>query len=165
MNTFGKFVVGLLVLGSFGIWGYAYSGQADRVTPDTLDDPLFAQRAEAVCAETMVRFDALPNAEDAADNRERADQIRARDAVLYDMIARLERFVGGSDRDVEMSTEWLGDWTTYVDEREDYANRFELDESEVLYVSAEGGERLERRITRFANTNRMPSCATPLDVG
>ena len=104
MNSLGKTAVGILVLGSFGIWGYAYSGLADRDAPDTLDDPRFAAQAEAVCAETMVRFEALPNAEDARDNRDRADQIRRRNAVLYEMIGRLDRFVDGTDRDIEMST-------------------------------------------------------------
>lgn len=165
MNNFAKAIVGIPVAASFAVWAYAYSGLADRPTPDELDDSAFAVTAEPVCAESMDALEQLPNAEVANDNVERAGQIRARNTVLLDMVDQLRSEVTGTDRDIEMLTEWLDDWTTYIDDRADYADRFELDGNEVFYVSAVGGERLERRITRFANTNRTYSCVTPTDVG
>ncbi len=168
MHLITKAAIGALVAGSFGVWGYAYSGLADRPLPDLLDEPAFAVAAESVCSDAKVRFDALPNAETAVDNVDRAAQIVDRNAVLTSMLddlTALSDAEAGTERDVEMRTEWLLDWRTYVAERADYAERFALDETEVLYVSANGGERLERRITRFANTNEMYSCITPTDVG
>jgi hypothetical protein len=165
VHVIGKIALGAIIAGSFGVWGYAYSGYADRVTPDTLDDSTFAVAAEQICTTSMATFEALPNAEVATDNVDRASQIVARDQVLTSMLDQLDAEITGTPRDIEIISEWLVDWRTFVAEREDYAKRFSLDDTEMFYVSAVGGERLEKRITRFANTNEMYHCVTPTDVG
>lgn len=92
-------------------------------------------------------------------------QVRNRNVVLLSMVSDLESATQGSDRDQAMIAEWLDDWRLFISDREDYANRIAEDENAQFYLSDGGGERLERRITRFANTNNMYSCVTPFDVG
>ncbi|MEZ5379739.1 MAG: hypothetical protein R2733_24815 [Acidimicrobiales bacterium] len=165
MHSFTKVAMSVTVVASFGLWGYALSGKAARVAPDTFDDPAFAASLESVCSEAMTTFDALPNAEVAEDNVERAVQITDRNAVLIAMIDDLEAVPATTDRDAGLAGEWLADWRTYVSERQDYADRFAEDATAVAYFSAVGGERIEKRITRLADTNLMFSCETPTDVG
>ncbi len=165
VHSFTKVALTTTLIASFGVWGYAYSGLADRVAPDTFDDAEYAAELETVCASAMERFDALPNAEEADDNVERSEQITNRNAVLTEMIDDLESVDPTTDRDASLSSEWLTDWRTYVSERQDYADRFAEDPAAVAYFSAVGGERIEKRISRLATTNLMFSCETPLDVG
>jgi hypothetical protein len=161
----GLFLGGVAVLGSFGVWGYAYSGQADRRTPDLLDEPAFALAAGPICDATQEEFESMPRALDAADNIERAGQIRAPNELFTVMINDLEAASTGTPRDHQIIGDWLEDWRTYVGHRADYADRFELDETERFYVSSVGGERLEKRIPRFADTNEIYSCGPPNDIG
>ncbi len=168
--TFSKVMVGAIVVASFGVWAYAYSGQAGRTAPDTLASPTFSALAEPTCAAAMAELDALPNALDAEDNRERADQIALANNVLSTMVDDLEAHMDDpsvtlDDRDRGITSRWIADWRTYIADRTDYGNRLAEDPTAVLYVSAVNGERLEKRIPRFANTNRMSSCITPSDVG
>lgn len=160
-----QFLFMATLLGSFGVWGYAYSGRAGRTAPDTLDERAFAEEAEPICAAAFEVFDELPNAEVATSPQDRAVQVRNRNVVLLNMVSDLESTTQGSDRDQAMITEWLDDWRLFISDREDYANRIAEDENAQFYLSDGGGERLERRITRFANTNNMHSCVTPFDVG
>jgi hypothetical protein len=53
-----------------------------------------------------------------------------------------------------------------IQDRYDYATRIAGDPSAQFLITDTGaGERLDRRITRVADTNAMPSCAAPGDVG
>lgn len=165
MHSFTKIALSVSLVASFGIWGYALSGQADRVAPDTFDSPDYSASLESVCNGAKTALDALPNAEAAENNVERSQQITDRNGVLLAMIDDLAAVPTSSERDAGLASEWLGDWTTYVAERQDYADRFAEDATAVAYFSAVGGERIEKRITRLANTNLMFSCATPTDVG
>ncbi len=158
-------ILGVIALATFGVWGYVYSGKADRESPDILDDPSFAMAGEQICAEAMAAFDQLPNALDAATATERARDIHASNELLSSMIDDLEAEVTGTARDVDISTKWLDDWRTYIANRDDFATRLETDERAVFYVSGFEGERLDKRIPRFANENKMFSCVTPGDIG
>ncbi len=165
VHTFTKVAMSVTLVASFGVWGYAFSGLADRVAPDTFDNPDYASALDSVCEDSMATFDSLPNAEAAEDNVERAQQISDRNAVLTTMIDQLEAVPSTTDRDANLAGEWIVDWRTYVSERQDYADRFSNDATAIAYFSAVGGERIEKRITRLARTNLMFSCETPTDVG
>lgn len=165
MHPLTKAALTVTLIASFGVWGYAYSGQADRTFPDTLDDAGYAAEIESVCDSEMQRFDALPNAEVADDNVERAEQITDRNQVLIEMIDNIAMVEATTERDGRLTAEWMSDWRTYVAERQDYADRFAQDPTAVAYFSAVGGERIEKRISRLATTNLMFSCETPSDVG
>lgn len=169
--TLGRLALGVVVAASFGVWAYGFSGLAGRTAPDTLGDPSFVALAEPACAAANDVVEGLPDALDAEDNVDRAQQVRANTAVYGQLVDDLEDLLSDdrvtlNSRDTEITQEWLVDWRRFLADRLDYADRLELDEAAVFYVAASsGGERLERRITRFADTNDMLSCATPSDVG
>lgn len=169
--TLGRLALGVLVGGSFAVWGYGFSGQASRTAPDTLGNPSYLAVAEPACAAANDRVAVMPNALDAEDNVDRAQQVRANTAVYSDLVTELEGLlddpsVNLNERDNGITLEWLQDWRQFLSDRLDYADRLEVDELAVFYVAASsGGERLERRITRFALTNELTSCVSPSDVG
>lgn len=167
--TFGRVLLAALVLASFAVWVYAYSGRADRVAPDTLDDPSFGAAAEAICSAAMTDIDQLPNALDATDRADRANQIRNINQRYTSMLDELTDEVAASptrtNRDLGIINLWLDRWRIIVSDREDYANRLEDDPSAVFYLSAEAGRRAERSLSYVADTNGMPSCGAPGDLG
>lgn len=155
-----------LALSSFGVWGYAYSGRADRPTPDLLADQAFPAAAERICATAVADIAAMPQALDARDGAERAGQVRASTARFEQMIGELAAAVSGTPRDVAIEQAWLDDWRVMVTDRYRYADAVAEDPAAPYYMTDTGvNERLDRRITRLAATNGMRSCSYPDDVG
>lgn len=162
----GRLLAGSAIAASFGIWVYAYSGAADRDTPDLFDDASFSLAAENICAAALADVDEMPDALDAIDGPDRGNQIRNTTARFEVMLDDLDRLVGGSARDVEIASGWLSDWRVYIQDRYNYADRISVDDqAQFLVTDVSVRERLDRRLTRLANTNAMPSCAAPGDVG
>jgi hypothetical protein len=162
----GRLVVGLAVTASFAVWVYAYSGRADRDPPDLLDDPAFSQAAEPVCAAAALDLKAMPGALDARDPADRSGQIVAATGRLEAMVTVLDGLAQGSDRDLDILTAWLADWRVLIGDRYRYAEALLNDPQARFLITDTGvGERLERRITRLADTNSMSSCGAPGDVG
>ncbi len=160
-----RVVAGLVIAASFGVWVYAYSGQADRDTPDLLADRPLAEQAEQICATALADVAAMPNALDAANGQERADQIRQTTARFASMLDELDALPTFDERDDRIYRGWLGDWRVILDDRLGYADRIAVDPEAQFYISDIGvSERLDKRLTRFANTNLMVSCAAPTDV-
>ena len=179
-----KIVVGIVVAGSFAIWLYAFSGAAGRPPPDELDStralieareddledpteagglPVYGQRAEAICAAVVAE---LPNARDASNGKERADQIRRSNRSLSAMVEELRQIPVDTAHDDRLRNLWLDDWEIYISDRAFYAAEIEVNEDAIFTLTDLGGnERLERRLTRVARTNLMLSCGTPGDVG
>ena len=169
LGNLGRGLAVTVVLGSFLVWIYAYSGAARRDAPDLISDGAFARTAEAICAEAQADIDAMPGALDAVDGPDRARQIRAtnvRYEAMLDELDELTPSLSASARDTEIATGWLADWRVIVSDRYDYADRIEVDDQAQFYLSNLGvSERLDRRLTRLATTNLMPSCGAPTDVG
>ena len=160
-----KVGAGILIAASFSVWVYAYSGQADRPPPDLLGDTTLAARAEAFCAEAEADVEALPSALDAVDAVDRAAQIRtstARYEIMVDELATLEP---GTEEDRIILDGFIGDWRTLLADRRTYADTLLDDPDAPFLQSAIRGERLDRRMTRVADTNAMYSCGAPTDVG
>lgn len=161
-----RVVAGLAVAASFGVWAYAYSGRADRPPPDLLIDTELAATAETLCAAAVADVEAMPSATVAADGAERAEQVLRSTARFQTLIADLEALRVDEPDDRVIMSGWLTDWRVLMDDRLRYAEAVtEEPDTIFLLTNVAAGERLDRRITRVANTNRMPSCATPTDVG
>ncbi len=155
-----------VAMSSFGVWGYAYSGRADRPTPDLLADRAFPEAGEQICATALADLSALPQALDATDNLDRAEQVRTSTARFGQMVDELEAAVSGSPRDVAIEKAWIADWRVVIADRYRYADAVADNPAAPFYMTDTGvNERLDRRVTRLANTNRMPSCIYPEDVG
>lgn len=163
--TPGRLLLGLLVLATFGIWAYAYSSLADRPPPDLLDDPSFAADAEPRCAVARAELARLEPAYLASDRFDRLGTIDEANQILTAMVSDLETMVTGTGRDRQIIAAWLADWETYLGDRADYADRLGEEEGARFYQSDVADEFLDRRLTRLADTNAMPSCGAPGDVG
>ncbi|MEL6986082.1 MAG: hypothetical protein AAFO29_26875, partial [Actinomycetota bacterium] len=105
-------------------------------------------------------------ASQAADAAERSDQVRRSTARFEAMVTDLEGLRVDDPDDRVIMGGWLGDWRVLLDDRLRYADAV-IDDPDVLFnlTNVAAGERLDRRLTRVANTNLMTSCAAPTDVG
>ncbi len=159
-----KILAGVVIFVSFLPWAWRFSPFADRTADGLLDQTEFATIAEPICEAAMTELEALPNAIDLETTAERGIQVGQANAILETMVDDLEREIVGSERDVENLEEWIADWRVYLENRADYAGRIAVDENAVFYVTANGQERLDRRIPRFAEANSMRSCVTPDDI-
>jgi hypothetical protein len=178
-----RILVGVVVIGSFGVWIYALSGTASQPPPDELDSTgglieaieageayfeldgvlAYGKRAETICQATIDQLGDPSRVESAA---ERADQLRASNRLLEDMISMLRELPVATERDDSLRSLWLDDWAVLVADRERYADALEIDPTAGFSVSqVADNEGLERRLTRFARTNLMLPCAAPTDVG
>ena len=159
-------IVGIATLiGSFGIWVYAFSGAADRDPPDMLDDSRWSEAAEPICAAALADVASLPNAAIAKSAEERSEQILQANDRFDLMVDDLAALPATSDRDTQITKAWLADLEVLLNDRRRYAAAI-LDDPAAPFTITDTGvrERLQRRITRFATTNNMPSCVAPSDV-
>lgn len=163
--TAGRIALALVVAASFGIWAYAYSGRADRPAPDLLDDPGFAAAAEPVCAAARAQLGRLEPAPLATDHLDRAATIDQANRILGGMLSELRALSPTTERDRQIVGAWLTDWETYLEDRRSFADRLAADPDARFYQSDVANELLDRRLTRFADTNQMSSCGNPGDVG
>ncbi len=134
--------------------------------PDRLQDREWVARAEARCAQTRDELDRLPQARDAVDMDDRADQIEASTAVLAAMTADLAASAPEGD-DGELVELWLGSWEVYLGDRIAHADALRAGEDRQFRVTVdpERGDGVDALLDAFADRNRMPSCGDPLDIG
>lgn len=132
--------------------------------PDRLEDREWVAEAEARCAEARGELDQLPQARNAVDMAERADQIEASTEVLAEMTEDLAESAPEGD-DGELVGLWLGSWDVYLGDRLAHADALRAGEDRQFRVSVERGEGVDALLDAFADRNRMPSCGDPLDIG
>jgi hypothetical protein len=165
--------IAVVVLSMLAMWGYVLYlafGPGRQPPIDRLDDPAFADAGELLCAGAVADVEELPNAGASATPAERADVVDQADAVYAAMLDDLSvqartQVPEGDERD--RAEEWIGDWRVYLDDRAAYADALRSDPDARLLVSEKPGEgrQITGWIDEFALANRMPSCATPTDVG
>lgn len=159
-------LAGLIIAASFGVWVYAYSGRADRPPPDLLADATIGAQAEPICAAAVADVALLPGATVAVDQADRSRQVQVstdRFELMVDQLAQIEVI---DPEDQVIMSGWLADWRTLLSDRRTYADAVLTDpDAGFFQTRVADNERLDRRLTRVANTNRMPSCGTPTDVG
>jgi hypothetical protein len=166
-----RVVLGAVVIAMLTMWGYVLFlafGPGRQPPIDRLDDPAFAEAAEARCAEALEHVEALPVAAASDTAAERADVLEQADGVFAAMLDDLDGMVdlapAGDQRD--RASAWLADWRTYLGDREAYAEALRDNPQARLLVSEKEGEgrQVTGWIDEFANANRMPSCITPVDA-
>lgn len=148
-----------------GLWGYALFWPHDTTPPGRLSDPSFAEQARDICAATVAELAALPPAYATPDPAGRADVVVRSDALLTSMLDRLQAIAPATDTtDGTWVTEWLGDWRTYVGDREAYAARLRTDPTARFYVTMKDKRQVSEPVDFFASANLMDDCATPDDI-
>jgi hypothetical protein len=165
--TIGKVLAIVCVLGLTVMWVYALSGVAGRDVAGRLDDRTFGPTAEPTCKAARADVDALPPAFETPDPTQRADVVDQATARLRTMVRDLDALPRPAGDDATMVTQWLADWTTYLDNRADYASRLRVDRTARFYVAQREADKrqITEALDRFAGINDMPSCETPGDVG
>lgn len=165
VGKYAKYLAIVAMFASFGVWGYIFSGAADREPPDLLSDKVWTAEAEALCLDAVADVAELPSAQNAADPAERSSQIRASTSRFQTMVDEIRQLSPEGERDTQITTAWLDDWQVLIDDRFRYADRIVQDPDQPFTITDTGvSERLDKRITRFANTNEMYSCVSPTDV-
>ncbi len=157
-------VLGLAVLAMLAMWVYVLFLHEDTTSPDRLEDRSFPTNAEPLCGRALARLDQLPPARESTTPQERAEVVDEADEVLRGMVADLRAQAPTAGSDGRIVTEWLGDWGTYVGDRDDWADVLRTGKDTRFFETAKGGGPISELIDRFAVVNDMPSCATPDDV-
>lgn len=147
-------------------WAWVFSGAPKKDNPDLLSDRTYAAQLEERCQQLRDELDDLPSAIG-------LDDVGQRVAVLDDANVVVGRFIDDvaaappSDQaDANAIEGWLGDWRTYLANREDYAERLLDDEgARLLLDESPLGDPVDKTIEVFADVNAIPACATPGDVG
>lgn len=161
-----RLLVLLVVASMLAMWGYVlYLAfvPGRQPPPDRLADPTFATAAQARCRKTLDLVAVLPHAADTPSAPKRAAVITKANGYFAEMLDDLDLLapVGGDGRLVH---EWVTDWRTYLANRAAYARDLLTDPRARLLVSPKGREQVTEHLDAFAGDNRMPACATPLDV-
>jgi hypothetical protein len=160
-----RITVVAIILGSVLLWIYVLTRSPGRPFGE-LDDPTVAAAAEPICARAATEIAQLPQAFEVETPEARADSIDEATAILDGMLGELEPLTPPpATRDGDMFSEWLGDWRTYLGNRDDYADRLRDDPNARFYVAEKDARQITEPIDRFAKINLMASCATPREVG
>ena len=166
--NFWTIAIGVIMVGSFGVWVYAYSGWADRPPPDVLETDTFAVAAKPICDAAVDDLNEIQDASLAESAAERSVDLRAATDRLAAMLDDLEKLdvAGESNRDSELRDEWITNWRILIEDRYNYADALLVDEDARFLISDIGvSESPERRLSRFATVNKMESCGSPGDAG
>jgi len=156
-------IVGVLLI--MAIWGWALFGPHPTKMPGTLADPAFATTGEAICTDAAGELALLPRGYMTTDHAERAAVVRRSDVILTAMLDRLDAAApDDGTADADMIAEWLGDWRTYVGDRENYATALSSDPMARFYVSVKEKRQVTVPVDFFANANKMYNCVTPDDI-
>jgi hypothetical protein len=125
----------LAVLVIAGLWGWALFFPPSKTPPATLKDRNFPEAAEGICTNTAEQLSQFPKAFTTPNPIERADVVAKSDVILYSMLDQLDAVALPSDaNEASNITEWLGDWRTYVGDREAYAAALRTDPDARFYV-------------------------------
>lgn len=148
------------------LWIFVFTRSRPDLVPGELADRSFPTAAEPTCARARAEIATLPFAHETPDPAQRAEVVDRATTMLETMLADLRAATPHEDPARTMVAEWLADWSTYVQNRRDYANRLRADPTAKFSVqqSERDNVQITRALDRFAKVNAMPSCATPDDV-
>jgi hypothetical protein len=155
-------IVTLLV----AMWGYVVYlafGPGRQSSPDRLADPNFAPAAQTACDAANDEVRQLPTASEARTAVERAEVLDQANGIYGNLLDEL-LLLAPDGEEGEIVAEWVDDWRTYLDDRDDYARRLRTDEDARLLVTPKHGDQITESIDAFAKDNRMPACGTPSDA-
>ena len=154
------------LIGAFGMWMYAFFIYDPGLMIDELADRTFPTAAEQICAASQSQIDALPASNTSATASDRADVVDQANVDLRRMIEQLRAQVPADQGQVTTGVnDWLNDWSTYIDDRQEYADGLRVSADTRFTESVKANRQISRAIDSFAQVNRMTSCMTPGDVG
>ena len=160
-------VVGFLAMAGFWIWAFSpFPSRGHPDTFDTSDGKAFTANAEARCAATMERLDALPRDLNIDNPEQLAEQVASGTELLVPLVADLRNLARSiSDPDeARIVNLWLDDWNIYIADRQSLVAKLRQGERAEFTYTARDGVQIARIVDRFAQVNDMTSCETPKDI-
>lgn len=147
-------------------WIYAFSNSDSIAHPDTFDDPVFTERAEALCAERQATISSFPIATAVEGPVERGEVIDLATEQLRLMVDELRELPAPTDpKGAAGVTRWLDDYQLYLDDRDRYAAILATGEDPPFLISGNAdGVRVTDLLTTFADVNTMASCGPSADL-
>ena len=157
-------VVAFLAMALF--WIVIWSGVLAKENPDYLDDRDYVADLEARCQQLRADLDELPTTAETPEVADRIEVIEEANVLVEEFVDDIEAGAPTEGDDGTSMAGWIGDWRTYVADRQDYVARLSEDpEARFLVDETEFGDSVDRTIEVFADVNGVPDCATPGDVG
>ncbi|MCB0964760.1 MAG: hypothetical protein KDA98_15910 [Acidimicrobiales bacterium] len=157
-------VVAFLAMALF--WIVIWSGVLAKQNPDYLDDRAYVDGLEARCQQLRDDLDELPPPNETPELPDRIEVIEQANVLVEGFVDDVEAGAPTEGDDGTSMAGWIGDWRTYVADREDYVVRLREDpEARFLVDETDFGDSVDKTIEIFADVNGIPDCATPGDVG
>lgn len=149
-----------------GLWSYALWGPTKKVAPGVMSDPSFSRAAQVICTDAAGIISALPPAYSSPNAGARAEVIQQSNAALTVMLSRLAAIAPSAEqgKDAAMVQEWLGDWQTFMVDRERFVIALETDPDARFYVTMKDRRQVTEPVDFFARYNNMSNCETPGDL-
>jgi len=153
-------------LGMALFWIWAFNNRDSIAHPDTFDDPVFVETAEAVCAKRQSIIAGFPLATAVEGPIERGLLIEQGTEQLELMLSELRDLAAPTDpKGADGVAQWLDDYDLYISDRERYTELLANGEDPPFLISGNGqGVRVTDLLTTFAEVNTMASCAPSPDV-
>lgn len=143
-----------------------FGGSPSARNPDYLDDRAYVEALQERCATLRLDLAELPRPEQTPNASARADVIAEATDLVREFVDELEAGAPTTGDAAISVRGWVGDWRTYVANRDDYVERLREDpDARFLLDESELGDSVDQTIRIFADVNGMPSCATPGDIG
>jgi hypothetical protein len=162
----GRFLALGVAVAIAALWAYALWGPTEKNPPGLLADTTVATQFESICTDAAGQIGALPPAFATRDAGARAEVVTEANGYLDTMLLRLRQAAPSADsgNDGRMIQEWLGDWQTYLGNRQDYVTALKDDPKARLLVSEKDKQQITEPIDFFAKYNDMENCMTPGDL-
>lgn len=160
-------VLAAIVVGAMAIfWIVVFITDPEISHPDEINDPVFSESAEAVCASALERIGELPPAQRAESPEERGVVLDLATDELDTMIRGLSEVEPPEDPEAaDIVEQWLADYAVYSTDRRDYAADLRAGLDTDFRISGnDDGVRITDLIDTFAAVNAMESCRPPGDV-
>jgi hypothetical protein len=160
------FVTGAIAFVAFWTWALFF---ASKEAVNRIDDRVWADRAEAICAaateERLELADFRPIVDAGPDAiRERAGIVDRATDVLERMLDDVVAVDPADQKGREIVPLWEADWRIHVRDRRTFADQLRETGDNLPFYETADGIPLSERIETFAVDNEMPSCAPPRDL-
>lgn len=152
--------VGALVVALF-FWTWALFF-ASKEAVNKIDDRVWAERAEEICAEAKAEMATFDN-ETSADILERAALVEKSTDILSAMLDGVVAVQPADEKGQAIVPRWEEEYRTLLEDRYEYADRLASGDDGPFTETAVRGIPITERIETFAGDNEMPSCAPPRD--
>ena len=141
----------------FWIWALLF---APKESINKIEDRAWAERAEAICADTDAELRAL-EAQASPDLVVRADLVVESTDLLSAMLDEVMAVTPTDDKGRAIVPAWEADYRTLLQDRYRYAERLRAGENVAFTETAVKGVPITERIETFAADNEMASCGPP----